>query len=524
MTLILARMPAPPTDDAEHRAYHPLAARLAFVESVREEFDLAGTLTPELIDAVAYRSGRSRRHAGRMVLEWMEHEGGLAGDTRKVSDDFLREVIERKGNIAAAIRDVYGEDQFKHIKSRIYRALDEDDLGLKLALKKGAAALEAYLEIGVFVPTHRNELWLMDETKLPFICRGPKGMVLKDIRLTSIIEVYGRLVLNAQMTVGAADAAITACVIARAIVGGTWEGIDYGGSPDGLGLDNALANKAEAVKKVLRTGGSDPRYARPYTPPDKAMKERWYSTLKRKYLSAIPGATDGPTHYVWVRTGEVDERGRPKRERVERPVNQPLDPAQLLSLEELADAVYAGIHDYNLNHVHSETGMTPIERFGSDRTLLRRPGVAAFWPYAIATGTKERYIGERRGIHVDSEWRKGELPLKGRDLTARVLAGMEPRYLVGTATGSFLDEVTRTADETPDQKADRRARNRARMDRIRTVTKLAHENSVARAAGTPGTRAYTSERREAELEAAASPDLGDISAALAVPERLEGAA
>lgn len=527
MTIILTARPAAPVDTLNvKRRYLRRAERLAIVETIAEPFAALGFVTPAMVEEVATRSQCRARHAKRMILEWLEQRAGLAPEPEpKLPFELLVKIAEAQGQVAAGIRAYFGSDEeaAKRLRPSIYRWLDESEPGLLLALKRGTKGLDRYVEVGIWEAEHRNELWLIDETKIPVACRTARNQRIDDLQLLAIFDCYSRLILNAQVTIGAADAVVTAAVVARAALGGGWDGVEYGGRAQASRADNALIFKSEPVKAALRIAGIPPRFARAYTPQDKAKLERWNGTLKTMYLTSFPANTKGPLRHVYVETGELSQNGKPKRERTEIPLHVPLDPAQRPLVEDVAQGIYAAIHDYNANHVHSTTRMTALAKYASDPTPLGRPGIGAFWGLALPV-RNEPFIGEGRGVYVDHEWRKpADRPLLGAAWEIRVLPGLDPRYMVGQR-GNFVAEVLPTRDEDEDARNARLERNHKRSDRLRAITMIALENSIARAAAAPGTAAYASPNRERGLATSNDSTLASLDAALAVPPRAEGVA
>ena len=514
-------------EEAPARRNHRRAARLALVEPSLPAL-LKDPRDPGAIRDIILRARRSVRQARRMADEALE---ALRNDepppAERLNQDFLVSVVERNGNVAAAIRDVWPDEKTRP-RSSVYRWMDDNDKGLIYALRHGRQGLDHFMEVGIYEPLHRNELYLLDETKIPIAARNKHGQRVDNLHLISVFDVFGRVIVNGQVTIGPSDELIASAVLARALAGGTWDGLDYGGCPQAFGLDNAfIFARSERFKAVMRRAGVPPKYARPYTAQDKAMLERWHRTLKDMGLSAVPGNNRGPKHWVYRLTGEIRPDGKPKKERVERAIHDPVDPAQLLTVEEVTEAIYAAIHDYNANHVHSVTKMTPLARYASDPTPLRRLGVAALWDFALPVGTpgKPTYTVERRGVWIEGErWTaKGKVQPQ-QQVSVRVLAGMNPRYLVGTPRGQFIAELTPSRLETEDERLARLDRNHTRGARISLITKISVQRTLARAAGEPGTAAYAGETTAKKMAAAAVPTLASLEAALNVPEGIDGAA
>ena len=499
-----------------------LAERLALVEPDLERLLRDGP-TQEVLHGIAARSGRSIRSARRMADEALLHlVSGAPEPEGRLPDDFYVAYAERNGNLAAAIRDFWPDPAVRPSKSSIYRWIDP---GLQRALKKGRDALDHFMEIGVYAPLNRHDLLIIDETKIRIPARGPHGVRIETIHLLSGIEAAKKVVVNACVTVGPADELIASAFLARVWAGGEWDGVPYGGSYQAISLDNAfIFAKSDRFVRAMRAGGVPPRYARPYTPQDKAIKERWYRTLKDMALSAIPGNLRGPTVYEYVETGETREDGKPKKIRVPRPLNEIRDDEQILPLGELVQAIYAGIHDYNFNHIHSALGSSPLEAYAADQTPLRLVGLAALWPFALPLGRKS-YRVERRGVWIDGAWwavkRQAEV---GSSVSIRHMPGLDPRYLIGTPDGRYLGEVTLAVLETETEREARLNNNREKARRLGEITKVTRQNALNRAAGRPGSAAHVSATSAKKLDAAHNDrPLADLSAALAVPARPEDA-
>jgi hypothetical protein len=521
LNVLVARPPVvDPTELAAHRRYRCHTERMTLTQPTGEAMLEAGGMTRHLVRELALRANISPKQAIRWLIEWEDvTRHGEPEKMDRLPPGLLRVIARSKGNVALALRDYYDCDfeKIKSVRSSVYRAIEAIDLHLLLALKAGEDRWERFLEIGVYEADHANELWQIDEMHIPIRCRMPNGQVIDNLYLLSIVDSYSGLVLNAQVTIGQSDAVMAAAVLARAIAGGTLKGVVYGGSAEALAMDNALIFTSNDILSVLQLGLIDPRYARPYTPTDKADVERYHWTLVEMYLMGLVGYLDAPVERRFAPTGELDTRGRPKRARVEVPMGMPADDTDLRSVEEVTEAVYAAIHQHNTGHVNSSHGQIAIERYGTSRRNVRLLGPGPFWDYALPYG-KERYKGERRGIHLGTYHSSREMGLKDRQLIARTLPGLDPLYLVGSAANQrYLTSVRPAKDETAEERRARFQRNHDKTRRLRALVAVSSETAADRAeiAGTP---AYVSVKRAQKLTTSQPAPLASVDAALAVPE------
>lgn len=507
-------------DQAVHRRYHSVQEAMALTAPTGEAMLESGTLTPQLVAELAFRAGISRKQAIRWLTRWKDiRDHGAPDAADKIPPDLLQLIVKKRGNVALALRSYYDFDRelIAAKRSSIYRAIQALDLHWLMALKAGEPRWERFLEVGVYEPTHANEIWEMDEMHIPIRCRLANGQVIDSLHLLSVVDAYSKLVLNAQVTIGPSDAVMAGAVLARAIAGGTLKGVTYGGSAEALAMDNAFIFTSTDILQALLLGNIDAKYARPYTPTDKAAVERNHWSFVQMYLMGCVGYVDAPLERRFALTGELDLRGRPKRARVEVPMGMPVDDADLAPVEDVTEGIYAALHNFNTEHRSSATNEIAIERYGRSSKSVRLLGHAAFWGQALPFG-KPEYIGERRGVHLGTYHSSAEMSLIGRRLVARTLPGMDPLYFVGLASNDrYLTSVRPAKDETAEERERRLARNHAFSRRIRGFVDVSAGTAADRAE-TPGTPAYVSEKRATQLAATAAAPLASVEAALAVPE------
>jgi hypothetical protein len=366
--MILTARPAP-VDEAEsarHRIYHCHTEMMALTKPTGDAMLELGAMTPYLIKELAYRANISSKQAIRWLQKYADiKEHGEPEPKDELPPGFLKVLARKNGSVALALRSYFDHDteQIKRVRSSIYRAIEKFDLNFLMALKAGEDKWERFLEVGVYEPDHANEIWQMDEMHIPIRCRLANGQIIETLYLISIVDSYSGLVLNAQVTLGPSDAVIASAVLARAIAGGELKGVTYGGDAEALAMDNAFVFSSNELLSVLLLAAIKAKYARPYTPTDKADVERYHGVIKMMYLMGVTGWTHGPAQRRWDLTGDLDPNGKPKRARVEVSMSVPPDDADLLTVEQVTQAVYAAIHQHNTEHVNSSTGQTAIVRY-----------------------------------------------------------------------------------------------------------------------------------------------------------------
>jgi len=519
--IILASAPRVALLVPEARRNLSRAVRIALVEPDLVRLCAEGP-SDDILSAIAVRASRSRRSAERMAEEalWDLVKGDPEPED-KLPFDFLVAIADRNGNTAAAIRDYWPDEATRPNESTIYARLNKVHPGLALSLKHGRETLDKYMEIGCYPAIRRHDLLIIDETDIPVDALGPNGQRIDNLGLISVIDHATKLVLNAQVTIGAANELIASAMLARVWAGGTWDGHEYGGSSQAISLDNAfIFAKSEHFARAMGVGGIAPKFARPYVPADKAVLERWHRTLKDMGLSAVPGNTREPQMHVWVENGELREDGKPKKVRMLRALHNPIDDAQLPSVALVAQAIYAAIDDYNFNHVHSALGGSAMESYISDLTPCRPVGLAALWDFALPVGIKHAYKVERRGVWIDYERYSVDGQVAPDEyVSIRQLPGIDPRFLIGTPDGRYIGEVTRADDQTEAEREQRLTRNREKAALLSSITKISRQNTLERVSGTPGTAAYLSDTNAKKLQARDDAPLADLGAAATVPAR-----
>jgi hypothetical protein len=278
-----------------------------------------GRLLGWQVASVAHQYKRDPRSIRRDLVEL-----DLPGSSRRkwrAPREFLVRAAMYDGNILRAFEEMRKEQDdgvadygLKGYWSA-YRAVHADP-GLQVALKKGIEKFQAFLMVGEFVSTYRNELCYVDAYKIPVLCVDQYGKLIEHLWLLSVFEGYARLVPAHAICVGEVTGQLTADTLLAAAMG-RWLSVEelaqhgiesavpllLGGPGESTIFDNAQANKSDVTKDTCKFIGTSPIFGRPHIAVDKAPQERWHWTLELD-LQALPGYTNGAERHpqlAWER-------------------------------------------------------------------------------------------------------------------------------------------------------------------------------------------------------------------------------
>jgi transposase InsO family protein len=490
----------------EPRRNRNLLERVEAIKPLLGLYDEQGYLAPRDYRWMAHALDRSERWVREMFDEALAiREAPPVPRNAALEPDailpygFLMRVAANQGNVAAALRDYHGGDLGSD--ATVYRQMAQIHPGLKLALKHGRKALDQYMELGVYEPDYRNQLWEADEMHLPIRARGPHGIV-EDLWLLVFIEVWSRLIVAASLHVGPADEEFAAAVYWAGVIGWDAPGLHVGGSPETLLTDNGwIFKKSKHFKAAVRASGAAQEFATPYTPQGKPHVERWNWTHVLKGLAGLGGLKRGPMGWTYEKLYGPD--GEPQRRRVEVPMLV-LPDGKEPSVAQVARWSASAIERYNLQDVHSTFGEVPALRYGSVQRVERRFGAGAAWPYAVRV--PDHLVGGR-GIHYDKWLTVNGVLRVGETAQVAVLPSFRGRVLVGK-DDHFRGEATEHSKESQDL-ADLRAERNHRALRLVDRLFADAQDLLAASAGHPQSEPKTKPRRRraAKDQRLGNPDL-----------------
>lgn len=188
---------------------------------------------------------------------------------------------------------------------------------------------------------HINDVWCADTSVGPYI-KLPEGTVKTYV--IALIDDASRMITG--IDVFTRDTYVNFTKVMKSAV------LKYG-VPQRFNLDNGTVYKNHQMKMLSARLGSELIYNRPYTPTAKAKVERFFGTMKRKWMAEI-------------------------------------NPKQFKSVEDVRQSLLRWVNEYNktphsslvrliktgsgANDVVKGKAMTPNDRFFSEASIIRRLG------------------------------------------------------------------------------------------------------------------------------------------------------
>lgn len=170
---------------------------------------------------------------------------------------------------------------------------------------------------------HINEVWYADSSVGPYLTVDGKK---KKVWMIAAMDDASRLITGIDIFFN--DNTINVMSVLKSAV-------SKFGRPSRLVLDNGPSYKNKQIKLMAARIGTMLQYNRPYTPTGKAKIERLFKTIKSSWMSG-------------------------------------LNMKEFSSLEELKVSLMTYINNYN-NKIHSSlNGLSPIDRFYNESSLIKR--------------------------------------------------------------------------------------------------------------------------------------------------------
>ncbi|MDO4556695.1 MAG: DDE-type integrase/transposase/recombinase, partial [Lachnospiraceae bacterium] len=170
---------------------------------------------------------------------------------------------------------------------------------------------------------HINEVWCGDSSVGPYLHVDGKK---KRTYVIALIDDASRMIVGINIFFN--DNYINLMSVMKTAV-------TRFGRPKVLNFDNGATYKNKQIDLLAARIGSVIHYNQPYTPTGKAKIERWFRTMKDKWMSQ-------------------------------------LNMKDFNSLSELADSLYAFVNTYNKSVHSSLNGKTPQDRFFEEGSLIKR--------------------------------------------------------------------------------------------------------------------------------------------------------
>jgi hypothetical protein len=481
---------APPPTEPHRHYYSPALRRQLLSAIVDQAVETGERPSASELKGAADSIGRSLAHVRRLVDQLIVER--LAPPTEKgpldgpLPHDFLVLLAKSSGRVPLAYRKYYGDPrkptngERPHL-STVYAWLIDLDPGLRKALEKGVAALDRYLEKGVFEAEYPHEWMQHDEMHVPLVLLD-HGKRRADLHLYNAFDDCARLVQAANCCLGQHTGDIAAAAAAAGVVGWQDQGIEVYGKAGTDLTDNGGAFKDKKWHDFIVAAGSAHRFAKAHMPQERGKQERWHRSIQESFIAGLPGYLDGPSITVW--NDVLDENGQPKRDSKGRKLKTPdlvasathIPDSALLTVDQAIEAIYEKIRAYNREIVDVHK-MSPLKFYALKASHRVRVSPAKFWD--IALPIPKLHLIDGRGVSVDGVWYKPDPRFHRTDqgllqrisppkVEVRLLPGFHPCVMVGQ-DGKFIAALSRARDQTKDQREEARARNSERLRAIRNL-------------------------------------------------------
>lgn len=283
-----------------------------------------------------------KTYSPKTLAKWLSdyRHGGLdalkpgyrsdRGQSRKISPELIEKIVEKKRELPRANNRIVYEELVKDgvilpnllSQSTYYRFLANNSEEMKLA----GDELEAP-ELKRFSHQYINELWQADLMYGPYI---KVGKTKKQTYLIAFIDDASRYVTYSMFSFSQNFLTMRQ-VLKEAVV--------RRGIPTLLYTDNGKIYRSDQLAIICAGLGCSLIHAKPFTPTSKGKIERYFNTVRSRFLSRI-------------------------------------DPTKLKSLEELNALYWQWLEEDYHRKVHASLGMSPLDFFmsQSDRVkLIARP-------------------------------------------------------------------------------------------------------------------------------------------------------
>ena len=279
--------------------------------------------------------GEVRNYAPKTLYKWYFNyqKGGFdallpagrndCGKPRKLDDDLKEKIAYLKGRYprmgaAAIFRQLKEDGSIKDgdvSESTVNRYVN------RLAHEAGNTPVQ---DMRRYERPHINEVWCGDSSAGPYI-KTQDGRKRR-VYVIALIDDASRLVTGAGVFFE--DTFVNLMTVMKGAVA------KYG-VPRMFNFDNGSAYKNKQMELPAARIGTTVNYCKPYTPTAKAKVERWFRTMKDRWM-ASPDMRDFP------------------------------------SLDALSGSLCAYVRNYNLSPHSSLKGKSPQERFFSESEKIRR--------------------------------------------------------------------------------------------------------------------------------------------------------
>ena len=310
------------------------------------------------------------------------------GKSRKISQELGEEIVaRRKANPALPITLLYEQmvsdkliDPLNISRPTVYRYIE--DLSLAGEFKDNTQKPEPLR----FSYEHAGDLWQGDALYGPYITVGRKKL---QTYLHMFIDDASRYIVGIDIFFNDSFVNLMS-VMKRAIT--------RHGRPKVLNFDNGPSYKNKQMKLLAARIGTTISYCEPYTPTSKAKIERWFRTLRDRWMSQ-------------------------------------LNMNDFTSISELKESLMQYVTSYNRTIHSSLDGKSPEDRFFSESQLIKRLTNEQIEQYFLLE--YERRVSADNVVLIDETEYEVDYRYSRQKVTLRYSPDLSKIYVVDKFTGEL---------------------------------------------------------------------------------------
>ena len=256
-----------------------------------------GVLLDQVAAQLAKTFGISTRTV-RRIADAPTATGADDAPRRRLPREHLAEVAASGGSVKRAWQALVTSGETDLSLSQFYRRIANEEPVVRAGVKGGGAAAIASGLYGKQLVERRMQRLHFDHTELPVEVSYSGGVVKP--WMTTIIDAATRYVFRPVFTygdgIGGAPATEAVVALMAALLVGFRDDVGnvFGGRPESVWMDNALAHLADAITNGFAAYGIAGHLIVKASPWQNGKIERLFGVFKSECLARIPGCTHTP--------------------------------------------------------------------------------------------------------------------------------------------------------------------------------------------------------------------------------------
>lgn len=358
------------------------------------------------------------------------------------------------------------------------RAMKAVDPGLLAAAKDGTKALAATRLYAQTIAPHAGHTYHVDHTDLDLWISPTHKHTRTFVRptVTVVVDSYSGFIW-AFPWYQPVNGDLVAAALAEVSIGSTVNGVQVGGIPEQVVLDNAGEHYSESVRHATARLGITFNPTNAYSSYQNGKAERAVQLLNNLMSNRAPGAIHAGT--TWN-----------NRERHLEPKRESTDPNTLLSARAFEQFLAEVVHEINTTiGMQRHRGLTRLEAWAADPTFRRLLPETDAWVGMLPT-QKATYIASKNGLWYRDRWYVCARIEVGRKYVLRHLPTRRDFVEVfdeqGNRIGRAKDSSVLTSEELAALMAEREEiEAQARAIEQGIITHRRHEAALRNTAASP---------------------------------------